>query len=453
MTRKYFGTDGMRGEANKDLTIDLVTDLGLALGYYLKKNKKDKGKPKIILGTDTRISGYMIRSALSAGLTSMGVHIDFVGVLPTPGVCYLTRKLKADAGIMISASHNPVKDNGIKIFSQNGYKLPDKIEEELEELMENREELLKHQVPGDDLGRFKYVEDDMRIYLDFLSSTVKRDFKGLKIVIDAANGAAYRVASKIYQRLGADIIVINNIPNGKNINVNCGSTHPELLQKVVKVYNADLGLAYDGDADRLIAVDHNGEIIDGDLIIAIIAVYLKKKGHLNDNKVVTTVLSNMGFEKYLDKKGIGLIRANVGDRYVLEKMKEYGLNIGGEQSGHILMLDYNTTGDGVLSSVQLVAAMLESGKTLNELVEEIELWPQKSQNIIVSKEKKSSWDTNSELMDFIKKKEKEIQGKGRILVRASGTESLIRVMVEAETQEIVDKYVKELSAKVEEVLK
>ena len=453
MARKYFGTDGMRGEANKDLTIDLVTDLGLALGYYLKKNKKGKNKPKVILGTDTRISGYMIRSALSAGLTSMGVHIDFVGVLPTPGVCYLTRKLKADAGIMISASHNPVKDNGIKIFSQNGYKLPDSIEEEIEALMENREELLKYQVPGDDLGRFKYVEDDMRIYLDFLSSTVKRDFKGLKIVIDAANGAAYRVASKIYQRLGADIIVINNIPNGKNINVNCGSTHPELLQEVVKVYNADLGLAYDGDADRIIAVDHTGKIIDGDLIIAIISIYLQKKGHLNDNKIVTTVLSNMGFEKYLDSKGIGLIRANVGDRYVLEKMKEYGLNIGGEQSGHILMLDYNTTGDGVLSSIQLVAAMLESGKTLNELVEEIELWPQKSQNIMVSKDKKSTWETNIELINFIKEKEKEIQGKGRILVRASGTESLIRVMVEAETQEIVDKYVKELADKIENELK
>lgn len=453
MARKYFGTDGMRGEANKDLTIDLVTDLGLALGYYLKKNKKGKNKPKVILGTDTRISGYMIRSALSAGLTSMGVHIDFVGVLPTPGVCYLTRKLKADAGIMISASHNPVKDNGIKIFSQNGYKLPDSIEEEIEALMENREELLKYQVPGDDLGRFKYVEDDMRIYLDFLSSTVKRDFKGLKIVIDAANGAAYRVASKIYQRLGADIIVINNIPNGKNINVNCGSTHPELLQEIVKVYNADLGLAYDGDADRLIAVDHTGKIIDGDLIIAIISIYLQKKGHLNDNKIVTTVLSNMGFEKYLDSKGIGLIRANVGDRYVLEKMKEYGLNIGGEQSGHILMLDYNTTGDGVLSSIQLVAAMLESGKTLNELVEEIELWPQKSQNIMVSKDKKSTWETNLELINFIKEKEKEIQGKGRILVRASGTESLIRVMVEAETQEIVDKYVKELADKIEKELK
>lgn len=452
MARKYFGTDGMRGEANKDLTIDLVTNLGLALGYYLKKHKKGKNKPRVILGTDTRISGYMIRSALSAGLTSMGVHIDFVGVLPTPGVCYITRKLKADAGIMISASHNPVKDNGIKIFSSNGYKLPDSVEEELEALMENREELMKHQVPGDDLGRFKYVEDDMRIYLDFLSSTVKRDFKGLKIVIDAANGAAYRVASKIYQRLGADIIVINNIPNGKNINVNCGSTHPELLQDVVKVYNADLGLAYDGDADRLIAVDHTGKIIDGDLIIAIIANYLKTKGQLNNNKVVTTVLSNMGFEKYLDSKGIGLIRANVGDRYVLEKMKENALNIGGEQSGHILMLDYNTTGDGVLSSIQLVAAMLESGKTLNELVEEIKLWPQKSQNIMVSKEKKATWETNTELTEFIKEKEKEIAGKGRILVRASGTESLIRVMVEAETQEIVDKFVVELSDKVKEVL-
>ena len=433
MARKYFGTDGMRGEANKDLTIDLVTDLGLALGYYLKKNKKGDTKPKVILGTDTRISGYMIRSALTAGLNSMGINIDFVGVLPTPGVCYLTRKLNADAGIMISASHNPVKDNGIKIFSQSGYKLPDEVEEELEKLMENREELLKHQVPGDNLGRFKFVEDDMRIYLDFLGSTVKKNFKGMKIVIDAANGAAYRVASKIYQRLGADIIVINNIPNGKNINVKCGSTHPELLQEVVKVYKADLGLAFDGDADRL-------------------AQSLKKKGLLNDNKVVTTVLSNMGFEKYLEEKGIGLIRANVGDRYVLEKMKKFGLNVGGEQSGHILMLDYNTTGDGVLSSIQLVSAILDSGKSLNELIKDIKLWPQKSQNIIVVKEKKATWDSNEELMNFIKEKEEEINKKGRVLVRASGTEPLIRVMVEAETMEIVDKYVKILSEKVQEIL-
>ncbi len=452
MARKYFGTDGMRGEANKDLTIDLVTNLGLALGYHLKKNKKGNNKPKVILGTDTRVSGYMIRMALSAGLNSMGVDIDFVGVLPTPGVSYLTRKLKADAGIMISASHNPFKDNGIKIFSSNGYKLPDEVEEHLEELMENREELLNNQADSDTLGRFRYEEDTMRVYLDFLASTVKKDFKGVKVVIDAANGAAYRVAAKIFQRLKADVVVINNIPNGKNINVKCGSTHPELLKEVVKAYSADLGLAYDGDADRLIAVDNKGNIIDGDLIISIIANNFKKKGLLNDNKVVTTVSSNMGFEKYLDKNGIGLIRANVGDRYVLEKMKEYGLNLGGEQSGHILMLDYNTTGDGVLSSLQLVAAVMESGETLHDLVKHVKLWPQDLQNVIVSKEKKATWETNKELTDFIKLKEKEIAGKGRILVRASGTEPLIRVMVEAEEQKIVDKYVSELIGKVKEVL-
>ena len=445
MARKYFGTDGMRGEANKDLTIDLVTDLGLALGYYLKKNKKGDTKPKVILGTDTRISGYMIRSALTAGLNSMGINIDFVGVLPTPGVCYLTRKLNADAGIMISASHNPVKDNGIKIFSQSGYKLPDEVEEELEKLMENREELLKHQVPGDNLGRFKFVEDDMRIYLDFLGSTVKKNFKGMKIVIDAANGAAYRVASKIYQSLGADIIVINNIPNGKNINVKCGSTHPELLQEVVKVYKADLGLAFDGDADRLIAVDHTGHIVDGDLIIAIIAQSLKKKGLLNDNKVVTTVLSNMGFEKYLQKKGIRLVRSNVGDRYVLEKMQQQSLNLGGEQSGHIIMLDHNTTGDGVLSSIQLVQAVIESKKKLSELVEKITLWPQRMENIQVAKEKKLTWHENEAIINAIKKASEELTGVGRVLVRPSGTESLIRVMVEAKEQKLVDKYVEELS--------
>ena len=452
MARKYFGTDGMRGEANKDLTVELVTNLGYALGYYLQKNNDKISKPKVVLGTDTRISGYMIRSALAAGLTSMGVHIDFVGVLPTPGVCYLTRKLGADAGIMISASHNPVKDNGIKIFGKSGYKLPDEIEEELENLMENKEELLRHQVSGDNLGRFKYVEDDMRIYLDFLTSTLTTDFKGMKIVVDVANGAAYRVATKIFHRLKADVTVINNIPNGKNINVNCGSTHPELLQKVVKVYNADLGLAYDGDADRLIAVDHLGNVIDGDLIISIIAKNFHKKGKLNSNKVVTTVQSNMGFEKDLDEHGIRLIRANVGDRYVLEKMKEHGLNLGGEQSGHLIMLDYNTTGDGVLSSIQLIAAVKESGKTLHELVKDVKLWPQKLVNTVVSREKKATWEENKELMDFIREKEKEIEGKGRILVRASGTEPLIRVMVEAETQEIVDNYTNILVQKVEEIL-
>ena len=292
----------------------------------------------------------------------------------------------------------------------------------------------------------------MREYLNFLTSTLKTDFRGMKIVVDTANGAAYRVAPKIFHRLKADVTVINNIPNGKNINVNCGSTHPELLQEVVKVYNADLGLAYDGDADRLIAVDDKGNIVDGDLIISVIAKNFQNKGILNSNKIVTTVQSNMGFEKNLDKNGIGLIRANVGDRYVLEKMKEHGLNLGGEQSGHIIMLDYNTTGDGVLSSIQLVAAIKESGKKLSELVEDIKLWPQKLVNTVVSKEKKQTWTENKELIDFIKQKEKEIEGKGRILVRASGTEPLIRVMVEGETQETVDTYIEALVGKVKELL-
>ena len=404
------------------------------------------------MGSDTRISGYMLRSALTAGLTSMGIYIDFVGVIPTPAVAYITRLKNAKAGIMISASHNPAKDNGIKIFNSEGYKFSDEIENKIEDYMDDLDSILINPLAGDKVGKFKYAEDEYFQYKNYLTQCVEGNFKDMKIVLDTANGAAYRTAKDVFLDLRAELVVINDAPNGRNINVKCGSTHPELLQEVVKVYKADLGLAFDGDADRLIAVDHEGNVINGDLVIAIIARYFKKRGLLNDNKVVTTVLSNMGFEKYLDEQGIGLIRANVGDRYVLEKMKEYGLNIGGEQSGHILMLDYNTTGDGVLSSIQLVSAILESGKTLNELVKDIKLWPQDSKNIMVSKEKKATWETNKELMDFIREKQKEIAGKGRILVRASGTESLIRVMVEAEKQEIVDKYIKELAKKVEEVL-
>ena len=447
MARKYFGTDGMRGEANKDLTIDLVTDLGLALGYYLKKNKKGTTKPKIILGTDTRISGYMIRSALSAGLTSMGVHIDFVGVLPTPGVSYLTRKLNADAGIMISASHNPVKDNGIKIFSQSGYKLPDNIEEELENLMENREELLKHQVSGDDLGRFKFVEDDMRIYLDFLESTVKRSFKGTKIVIDTANGAAYRVASKIFQRLGADIIVINNIPNGKNTNVNCGSTHPELLQEVVKVYNADLGLAYDGDADRCMAVDENGNLIDGDAILYICGNYLKNKGELNSDTVVTTVMSNMGLYKAFDKLGIDYEKTDVGDKYVSENMVANDYSLGGEQSGHIIFSKYATTGDGVLTSLKLMDAMIDSKRKISELAEGFKIYPQLLVNLRVSD--KELVMNDSDVLKAKEEAEAGLNGDGRVLLRKSGTEPLIRVMVEAKS----DEKCKETANKIIEVIK
>lgn len=452
MGRKYFGTDGIRGEANIELTPELAMNLGYALAYYLKKNKGTDKKVKVVLGTDTRISGYMLRSAIFTGLTALGVDIDFVGVLPTPGVSYLTRKLKADAGIMISASHNPAKDNGIKIFSSEGFKLPDEVEEELERLIDNVDEIKKELVRGDETGKFRYSEDDYYIYQDFLLKTVDIDFKGMKIILDTANGASYRIAPKVFYELGAEIVAINNIPNGLNINVKCGSTDMSILQKVVVGYQADLGLAFDGDADRLLAVDRYGNKIDGDKIIAIIAKKLQKEGKLNNDKVVTTVMSNMGFEQHLKDNKIDLVRANVGDRYVLEEMKKHGANIGGEQSGHIIMLDYNTTGDGVLSALQLVAALKEEGKTLDELVKGIEDWPQELINIKVAKDKKNTWNKNEKLVNFIKEKEEEMTGNGRVLVRTSGTEALIRVMVEGKYQEQVSKIVKEIADLVQKEL-
>lgn len=453
MKRKYFGTDGIRGEANKELTVDIALNLGYALGYYLKKKNPNKKKIKLIMGTDTRVSGYMLRSALFAGLTALGVHVEFIGVLPTPGVAYLIKKKNADGGIMISASHNPAQDNGIKIFGSNGYKLPDEVEYELEGLMDNVEEIKKEVVAGDKVGTFKYSEDDFYLYRDFLVSTVNCDFSGMKIILDVANGSAYRIAQTVFNKLGAEIVVINNIPNGTNINVKCGSTHPDILQKVVCGYEADLGLAYDGDADRLIAVDNKGNIIDGDKIIAILATQMKKSRMLNNNKVVTTIMSNMGFEKYLDDNGIELVRANVGDRYVLEKMKAQGLNLGGEQSGHIIMLDYNTTGDGVLTSLHLVQAIKESGKTLGELVEDIKDWPQKLINVRVHKDKKAVWNHNEMITSFIRDKEVEMQGEGRILVRTSGTEPIVRVMVEGKDGDKVETVCNEIAAVVEKELK
>lgn len=442
---KYFGTDGMRGEANKDLNIDLVVNLGLAIGRYLQLNTRDTSKkPLIVLGTDTRISGYMIRSALSTGITAMGVNIKFVGVIPTPGVSYLTRYLDADFGIMISASHNPIKDNGIKIFSNNGEKISDVVEKELEDFMDKRDEILKYSVSGDNTGRFTFTEEDVEQYRRFLKKTVKTSFKGYKVVIDAANGAAYRVAAKVFQSLGADVIVINNIPNGRNINVNCGSTNTKILREVVKIYNANIGLAFDGDADRLIAVDENGNEIDGDQIIGLIAVYMKKNNLLNDNTVVTTVQSNMGFEKYLKKHNIKLIRANVGDKNVLEKMRLNALNVGGEQSGHIVLTDYNTTGDGILAGLQLFSLLITSKKTLSELVSEIKLWPQKMVNIKLDNKEQSKILDDSNFKERIEQEISKIRKYGRVLIRPSGTEPLIRIMVEAEDENKVDEYLEKL---------
>ena len=432
--RKYFGTDGIRGEANKELTVDLALRLGYALGYYLKENNKNKKKIRVVMGSDTRISGYMLRSALMAGLTSMGIDIDFVGVLPTPGVAYLTKASDAVAGIMISASHNPAKDNGIKIFAQDGYKLPDEVELKLESLMDNLDEITKDLVPGDKVGQFKYADDEYYLYRDHLLSTVNGDFSGMKIIIDAANGSAYRIAKSVFLKLGAEIVIINDAPNGTNINVKCGSTHPEILAKVVVGYEADLGLAYDGDADRLIAVDRFGNIIDGDKIIAILALEMKKKNELRGNKVVTTVMSNMGFETYLEEKGAQLLRANVGDRYVLEMMKNEGANLGGEQSGHMIFLDYNTTGDGVLSSLVLAQIVKEEGKTLSNLASVMTQYPQVLVNARIKNENKNRYMEIPEIKSEIERIEKLMDGSGRVLIRPSGTEPLVRVMLEGKDE-------------------
>ncbi|MGL4308791.1 phosphoglucosamine mutase [Cetobacterium sp. SF1] len=450
--RKYFGTDGIRGEANKELTVDLALRLGYALGYFLKKNNPGRKKIRVVMGSDTRISGYMLRSALMAGLTSMGIDIDFVGVIPTPGVAYLTKASDACAGIMISASHNPAKDNGIKIFAQDGYKLPDEVELELESLMDNLSMITKDMVAGDKVGQFKYADDEYYIYRDHLLSTVKGDFSGMKIIVDTANGSAYRIAKSVFLKLGAEVVIINDAPNGTNINVRCGSTHPEILAKVVVGYEADLGLAYDGDADRLIAVDRFGNIIDGDKIIAILALEMHKKNELSGSKVVTTVMSNMGFESYLKNNEIELLRANVGDRYVLEMMKNEGAKLGGEQSGHIILLDHGTTGDGVLTSLKLVEALRDSGKTIDQLVEDIKDWPQILKNIRVDNSKKNIWNQNMNIVNFIKEKEQEMEGLGRVLVRTSGTEPIIRVMVEGKDSDIVKKVVEEISSLVEKEL-
>ncbi len=442
--RKYFGTDGIRGEANRELTVDIALRLGYALGYYLRRENPNKKKIKVIMGCDTRISGYMLRSALLAGLTSMGVHVDFVGVISTPAVAYLTKEKKAAAGIMISASHNPAKDNGLKVFAGNGYKLPDEVELEIERLM-HYPTILINPVAGDKVGKFKYAEDEYYSYRDHLLSAVNGDFSGMKIVVDTANGSAYRIAKDVFLALGAEVVLINDAPNGTNINVKCGSIHPEILTKVVIGYEADLGLAYDGDADRLIAVDRFGNIIDGDKIIATLAMGMKRRGELKGNKVVTTVMSNMGFENYLKENGIELLRANVGDRYVLEKMIEHDVAIGGEQSGHIILLQYATTGDGVLTSLKLVEALRDEKKYLDEMVGDIKDWPQKLVNVVVDNSKKNIWNQNKNITDFIAQKEQEMEGLGRVLVRTSGTEPLVRVMVEGKEMEMVERVVNEIA--------
>ncbi|MEX6587832.1 phosphoglucosamine mutase [Paraclostridium bifermentans] len=428
--RKYFGTDGVRGIANTELNCELAYKLGRAGGYVLTKGKD---KVKVVVGKDTRVSGDMLESALIAGLMSVGCDIITVGVIPTPGVAYLTKHYNADCGVVISASHNPVEYNGIKFFNENGYKLDDSIELEIESYIDDIEKVEVHPT-GDKVGKKIHEHDAVRDYVDYLKTIVNIDFNGLKVVLDCANGAAYKVAPMVFEELGADVVAINNTPDGNNINDNCGSTHPEGLQEEVLRNNADLGLAYDGDADRLIAVNEKGQIVDGDHIMILSAIYMKKHNKLAKDTLVVTVMSNIGLVIAAKENNINLATTAVGDRYVLEEMKNSGYNLGGEQSGHMIFLDYNTTGDGTLSSLVLAQIVKEEGKTLSELAAVMNQYPQVLVNARIKNENKNRYMEIPAIKDEIERIEKLMDGCGRVLIRPSGTEPLVRVMLEGKDE-------------------
>ena len=434
---KYFGTDGVRGEANVELTPELAFKLGRFGGYVLSQHEEET--PLVFVGRDTRISGEMLEHALIAGLLSVGIRVYKLGVIATPGVAYLVRTEKASAGVMISASHNPALDNGIKFFGGDGFKLDDDRELEIEALLDAAEDTLPRP-SAQGLGTVMEYPEGLRKYQEFLVSTGVQ-LEGMHVVLDTANGAASTSARQIFADLGAQLTVIGENPDGLNINDGVGSTHPEHLQEKVKEVGAAIGLAFDGDSDRLIAVDENGEIVDGDKIMYIIGSYLSSKGLLEKNTIVTTVMSNLGFHKALDAKGIQKEITAVGDRYVVEEMHKSGYNLGGEQSGHVVIMDYNTTGDGQLTGVQLTKIMQETGKKLSELAAEVTIYPQKLVNIRVENSMKDKAMEVPAIREIIEKMEAEMAGNGRILVRPSGTEPLLRVMAEAPTHEEVDYYV------------
>ncbi|AXQ78442.1 phosphoglucosamine mutase [Streptococcus chenjunshii] len=434
---KYFGTDGVRGEANVELTPELAFKLGRFGGYVLSQHEADR--PRVFVARDTRISGEMLESALVAGLLSVGIEVYKLGVLATPGVSYLVRTEKASAGVMISASHNPALDNGIKFFGSDGFKLDDERELEIEALLDAQEDTLPRP-SAQGLGRVVDYPEGLRKYEKFLVST-GADLAGMKIVLDTANGAAAVTARDIFLDLNADIAVIGEKPDGLNINDGIGSTHPEQLQEKVKETASDLGLAFDGDSDRLIAIDENGQIVDGDKVMYIIGKYLSEKGELVQNTIVTTVMSNLGFHKALDRQGINKVITAVGDRYVVEEMRKSGYNLGGEQSGHVIIMDYNTTGDGQLTAIQLTKVMQATGRKLSDLAAEVTIYPQKLVNIRVDNKMKDKAMDVPAIAAVIEKMEAEMAGNGRILVRPSGTEPLLRVMAEAPTHEEVGYYV------------
>lgn len=421
---KIFGTDGVRGEVNVQLTPQLAFNLGRAAAYVLGKQMGKKG---IIIGKDTRLSGDMLEAALTAGICSVGIDVYHLGVIPTPAIAFLTKHLQAMAGVVISASHNPAGDNGIKFFNHLGFKLSDEVEEKIEELIENK---LKD-VPfadGRSVGRIQDITNAKEIYRDYLKKQVSLDLQGMKIVVDCANGAASQITPLILKELGAEVITIFAEPDGLNINLACGSTHPEKLQKRVVEEKADLGIAHDGDSDRMLAVDEKGNLVDGDQILTTCALHMKKNNTLKGNKLVVTVMSNLGLKEALEKENIEVLETKVGDRYVLEKMQEVDAVLGGEQSGHIIFLEDNTTGDGVLSALKLLEVVKSSGQSLSQLAGQMKKFPQVLKNVAVKN--KIGWEENQIIQAIIAKNSFILGKEGRVLVRASGTEPLIRVMIE-----------------------
>lgn len=439
---RLFGTDGVRGVAGSELTIELATKLGQAGAYVLTKEQAHK--PTIIVGCDTRISGGMLASALMSGICSVGANAIFAGVMPTPAIAYLTRKHKVDAGVVISASHNPMEYNGIKFFNGDGYKLPDALEDEIEALIAN--DMKDITLPtGSEIGKIEYRFDLIREYIDFMKKTVPVDLTGMKIVIDCAEGASYKTSVETLRELGAELVAIHTNPDGTNINSNCGSTHMEELQARVVYEKAAVGLAFDGDADRMLAVDENGKMVDGDEIMAICANYMKEKGTLKKDTVVVTVMSNLGFTLMGQERNLHIEKTKVGDRYVLENMLANGYNLGGEQSGHVIFLDDNTTGDGLLSALHLLQVMVDTGKPLSELAQVMEVLPQALVNAKVPNHKKESFMEYPEIAGAIAELEEKFAGEGRVLIRPSGTEPLVRVMIEGKNQTQIEEEAKKLA--------
>ena len=446
---RLFGTDGVRGVANEELTPALAMQLGQAGATVL--TRENDHRPTIMVGCDTRISGDMLANALMAGICSVGANAVYVGVIPTPAVAYLTKKYKVEAGVVISASHNPVEFNGIKFFDGNGYKLPDSMEDEIEELIRNGMRGVEFPT-GTMVGKIKYRTDAREEYINHAVQTVPVDLSGMKIVVDCAEGAAHYTSVEALRELGASVVPIHNMPDGTNINANCGSTHMEELQARVVYEKADVGLAFDGDADRLLAVDENGEVVDGDQIMGIVGVHMRDQGKLKKDTIVATVMSNLGFFKMGEREHLNMEQTKVGDRYVLERMREIGASLGGEQSGHIIFLDENTTGDGLLSALHLLQVMVDTKKPLSELAKVMTVMPQALVTAKVPNHKKARYMEYPEIAGAIEGLDRKFAGEGRVLIRPSGTEPKVRVMIEGKDQDMIEKEAKKLAELIQNIM-